>query len=173
MTGYIIVFIFILLLIIFLYITYKNKKNYQVKRDQKETFTKKEEKKSESEFIPKPIIREKINLPECLYPKFNHSRLLDMGLSPDEAKEFVSELIPQIEVQIPLIKKAMNISDFHNMERLTHSIKGSSTSVGTGGISDLLVDFNTYLKTGSELAIAEAYFNHLNHYYKELKIQYP
>jgi HPt (histidine-containing phosphotransfer) domain-containing protein len=58
------------------------------------------------------------------------------------------------------------------MERLTHSIKGSSTTVGTGGVSDLLVDFNTYLKTGRELAIAEAYLEQLKHYCEELKQQY-
>ena len=95
-----------------------------------------------------------------------------MGLSQEEAKEFVQELIPQIGAQIPLLKEAMAISDFRNMEQLTHSIKGSSTTVGTGGVSDLLADFNTYLKSGAEPAIAEAYLEHLNHYYEELKEQY-
>jgi HPt (histidine-containing phosphotransfer) domain-containing protein len=106
------------------------------------------------------------------YPQFDHSRLLKMGLSEAEAKEFVAELIPQIEAQIPLIKETISIRDFHGMERLTHSIKGSSTTVGTGGVSDLLVDFNTYLKTGRELAIAEAYLEQLKHYCEELKQQY-
>jgi hypothetical protein len=130
------------------------------------------EKKPEPEQIQKPEILIKIDLPTGNYPKFNHSRLLKMGLSEDEAKEFVKELIPQIGTQIPLIKEAMEIPDFHRMERLTHSIKGSSTTVGTGGVSDLLVDYNTYLKTGTELVISEAYFNHLNYYYEELKKQY-
>ena len=58
------------------------------------------------------------------------------------------------------------------MEELTHSIKGSATNLGTGGISDLIVDYDTYLKTGAEPAIAEAYFEHLNHYYEKLKEQY-
>jgi HPt (histidine-containing phosphotransfer) domain-containing protein len=106
------------------------------------------------------------------YPKFDHSRLMEMGLSEEEAKEFVAELIPQIGAQIPLIKEAIAISDFHDLEQLTHSIKGSSSTVGTGGISDLLDDFNTYLKTGKEPTIIEAYFEHLKHYYEELKRQY-
>ena len=131
-----------------------------------------QEKKPEPELIPEPKVTEKIDLPECNYPKFDHSRLMDMGLSPDEAKEFVAELIPQIGIQIPLIKEAMANSDFHTIERLTHSIKGSSTTVGTGGISDLLTDFNTYIKIGKEPAIIEAYIEHLNHYYEELKEQY-
>ncbi len=131
-----------------------------------------EEKRAEPELTVEPEVTEKINLPECNYPKFDHSRLMEMGLSEDEAKEFVAELIPQIEAQIPLIKEAIANSDFHNIERLTHSIKGSSSTVGTGGISDLLADFNTYIKTGKEPAIIETYIEQLNHYYEELKEQY-
>lgn len=144
-----------------------------------------QEKKSESELTPEPVVTEIktktvevtekpkiVSLSLGNYPKFDHSRLLKMGLSEEEAEEFVAELIPQIGIQIPLIKEAISTSDFRNLERLTHSIKGSSTTVGTGGISDLLVDFNTYLKTGTEPALAEAYLEQLNHYYEELKEQY-
>ena len=95
-----------------------------------------------------------------------------MGLSKDEAVDFIKELIPQIKTQIPLLKEAMEASDFHTMERLTHSIKGSSTTVGSGGVSDLLVEFNTYLKTGRELPVAEAYIKHLNHYCEALEKEY-
>ena len=197
MIGYIIISVFILIIILFVYREYKKEKKYQEERRQRHPRNKEksaieepayapeeiptqkeltekelketEEKKPKPEPIPEPAV---IDLPEANYPRFNHNRLLDMGLSREEAKEFVAELIPQIEVQIPLIKEAMQSSDFDNMERLTHSIKGSSTTVGTGGISDLLVDFNTYLKTGREPAILEAYFEHLIHYHKELKKQY-
>jgi len=95
-----------------------------------------------------------------------------MGLSDEEAKEFVAELIPQIEVEIPLIEAAIQAGDFHKIERLTHGIKGSATNLGTGGVSDLLVDYNTYLKTGTDSDIAKTYFAHLVHYTNELKTQY-
>ena len=95
-----------------------------------------------------------------------------MGLSDEEAQEFVSELIPQIEAEFPLIEEAMKTQDFHQMERLTHGIKGSATNLGTGGVSDLLTDFNTYLKAGTDTDIAQAYFEHLIHYTDELKTQY-
>ncbi len=197
MIGYIIISVFILIIILFVYREYKKEKEYQEERHQKRQGNKEKgsieepaythehiptqkelkekepvEKKPEPELIPEPIVTKKIDLPEANYPKFNHSRLLDMGLSQEDAKEFVQELIPQIETQIPLIKKAIVISDFQGMEELTHSIKGSSTTVGTGGVSDLLVDFNTYLKTGTEVIIAEAYLEHLKHYCEELKKQY-
>ena len=122
--------------------------------------------------IPKEEVKEAKKLPEANYPQFTHVRLVEMGLSDDEAKEFVTELIPQLEEQIPLIEEALNIPDFHQMERLTHSIKGSATNIGTGGVSDLLVACNTYLKEGTDIDIAKAYFKHLVHYTNELKTQY-
>ncbi len=130
------------------------------------------EQKVKSEPIPKPQVVEKIDLPECKYPKFDYSRLLKMGLGEDEAIEFVKELIPQIKTQIPLIKEAIEASDFHNIERLTHSIKGSSTTVGSGGVSDLLVEFNTYVKTEKEIPVLEAYLKHLSHYCEVLEKEY-
>ena len=127
------------------------------------------------EVEPEPeteAIKETKKLPEANYPKFTHIRLVEMGLSDEEAKEFVGELIPQIETQYPLIQKAIEELDFEEMERLTHGIKGSATNLGTGGISDLLTDYNTYLKTGTDIDIIKAYFEHLKYYNEELKAQY-
>ena len=124
---------------------------------------------------PEPKIevpKETKKLPEANYPQFTHVRLVEMGLSDEEAKEFVAELIPQLEVEIPLIEAAIQDSDFHKIERLTHGIKGSATNLGTGGVSDLLVDYNTYVKTGTDSDIAQAYLEHLVHYTNELKTQY-
>jgi HPt (histidine-containing phosphotransfer) domain-containing protein len=133
----------------------------------------KPEPKAEQKPEPKlEAVKETKKLPEANYPKFTHIRLVEMGLSDEEAKEFVAELIPQIEEQFPLIEKAMQDLDFHQIERLTHGIKGSATNLGTGGVSDLLVDYNTYLKTGTDIDIARAYFEHLEHYNNELKAQY-
>ena len=133
----------------------------------------------EPEKIPQPepkveveAEKETKQLPEANYPNFSHARLVDMGLSDEEAKEFVAELIPQIEVEIPLIEVALQGGDFHKMERLTHGIKGSATNLGTGGVSDLLVDYNTYLKTGTDIDIAKSYFEHLVQYTSQLKEQY-
>jgi len=202
MVGYIIISIFVLILVIFVYLEYKNEKKYQEERRQKHPSIKKEEKRpvtkprkvpsakeleakkeqekkrEQEKRLEEKRLEEKKPEPKSItvslgdYPKFDHSRLIEMGLSQEEAKEFVRELIPQIGAQIPLIKEAIAIPDFHEIERLTHSIKGSSSTVGTGGVSDLLDDFNTYLKSGAEPAIAEAYLEQLNHYYEELKEQY-
>jgi HPt (histidine-containing phosphotransfer) domain-containing protein len=108
------------------------------------------------------------------YSHFDHSRLLDMGLSDTEAKEFVQELIPQVETQLPLLEKALQAEepDFETMEHLTHSIKGSSTNIGTGGIADLLTDYNTYLKSGNSTVQAQAYLKALYQELERLKAQY-
>ncbi|WP_309496906.1 Hpt domain-containing protein [Sulfurovum sp.] len=128
------------------------------------------------EEIQAEVIEEEITetkeLPECKYPPFTHVRLVEMGLSEDEATEFVNELIPQLEEQIPLIEAAMSISDYQQVERLTHGIKGSATNLGTGGISDLLVEYNSYLKSGTDPDIVKAYHAHFIHYIDKLKKQY-
>ncbi|MDM5271750.1 Hpt domain-containing protein [Sulfurovum sp. zt1-1] len=112
-------------------------------------------------------------LPPCDYPPFDHTRTVEsLGLSEEEAKEFVCELVTQIDTHIPLIKKELETENFHQLEKLTHSIKGSATNLGTGGVSDLLVDFNTYLKTGTDMKIVQHYCSSLENYAQQLKDQY-
>lgn len=201
MSGAVILYIFIFIVVLLIFLEYRNEKKYQEerrKRRQEPTHKKKTtpsqapkkvtprpEVKPEVKSEPKPepkievtpepkteAVKETKKLPEANYPQFTHVRLVEMGLSDEEAKEFVAELIPQIEVEIPLIEAAIEGGDFHKMERLTHGIKGSATNLGTGGVSDLLSDYNTYLKSGTDIDIAKAYLEHLVHYTNELKTQY-
>jgi HPt (histidine-containing phosphotransfer) domain-containing protein len=141
--------------------TAKNKKEAAQRKAKEEA----ERIAAEAEELLQPI-------PE--YSHFDHSRLLDMGLSDTEAKEFVQELIPQVETQLPLLEKALQAEepDFETMEHLTHSIKGSSTNIGTGGIADLLTDYNTYLKSGNSTVQAQAYLKALYQELERLKAQY-
>jgi len=155
---------FLVLIVFVIFIEYRNEKKYQEQRRQKRSTSPKKDKQHTT--TPTP------SLPKANYVQFTHQRLIDMGLSNEESIEFVLELIPQIESQLPLIKASLSKYDYHAIERLTHSIKGSATNIGIGGVSDLLVDYNTYLKTGSDFSIAEAYFKHLIHYTNELKLQY-
>jgi len=109
-------------------------------------------------------------LPE--YPPFDHSRLIDMGLSDADASDFVKELIEQIETQIPLIEAVIAQQNFEEAEKLTHSIKGSATNIGTGGISDLIIAYNTYLKTQNDIAQIRCYQEALLEQLEKLKMQY-
>ena len=194
-----IISIFIFLVVLLIFLEYRNEKKYQEERRRKrqqttqdtKTTPSKEQKKTapkaepvvevkaapEPKEEPKPETKKEVpaetkKLPEANYPPFTHVRLVEMGLSDAEAKEFVAELIPQIETEIPLIEAAIQEEDFHKVEKLTHGIKGSATNLGTGGVSDLLTDYNTYVKTGTDADIAKAYLEHLVHYTNELKAQY-
>ncbi len=121
------------------------------------------------ESTPKPT-NAKVTLPS--YPPFDHTRLMEMGLSQEEALEYIQELIAQVETQIPLIQKALESSSFEEMERLTHSIKGSATTIGVGGIANQLIDFNTYLKSKKDIPTLQAYTKQLIEYTQQLKKQY-
>jgi len=71
-----------------------------------------------------------------------------------------------------LIEISIENTDFTELEGLTHGLKGSTTNLGTGGISDLLITFNTYLTDGTDTDIIQAYHRHFIHYLNELKKQY-
>lgn len=186
--------LFILIIVVIIFIEYRNEKKYQAKRREQRAQKKsvprklvvrkappktKVEPKPEPTPEPKPEVKvetpkviETKKLPEAKYPEFTHTRLIEMGLSEEEAKEFIAELIPQLETEIPLIEAALKEGDFHKMERLTHGIKGSASNLGTGGVSDLLAEYNTYLKTGTDSDISKAYLEHLIQYTSALKTQY-
>ncbi len=51
-------------------------------------------------------------------------------------------------------------------------VKGSATNLGTGGISDVLVDFNTYMKTDNDTSVIAGHMRNLNRALKELKEQF-
>lgn len=152
-----------LLILIYTYTKYKNTKTYQ--KDKTTTPLQHTRQKN-------PTAKSDTFSPRLNYPPFDHARLLAMGLSQEEAREFVDELILQIETQIPLIKTAIQTADFHQAERLTHSLKGAASSIGEGGISALLVDYNTYLKHGEDISVINTYFIHLKYYLDALKKQY-
>ena len=185
MLGLILLSIFVLAVLFIIVFEVRNERKYQEKRRQNlqkyddvngEKVTHFQVQKPKVDVpteVPKEEVTKKTKkLPNCTYPLFTHVRLIEMGLSDDEANEFVQELIPQLETQIPLIEEAFKKEDFHQMERLTHSIKGSATNLGTGGVSDLLVECNTYLKTGTDIDIAKVYLDSLKHYTQTLKEQY-
>jgi len=130
---------------------------------------KEQPKKAEPVQVPK---QPEEKLPTCEYPNFDHSRLIEMGLGEDDAKDFVGDLINQIDEQIPKIQDAIDDKNVEQLERLTHSIKGSSTNIGVGGVADLLVEFNTYTKSKSNINVIKEYFKQLKVYLQKLKDQY-
>ena len=113
-----------------------------------------------------------VDIPKYNYVPFDHARLVKMGFAEKEAKEFVLELIPQIASQMPPLKEAIEKKDLTIIDNITHDIKGSSGNIGSGGIADLMNDFNNYIKRDDDTEVLQAYYKHVEHYYKELKQQY-
>ncbi len=111
-------------------------------------------------------------LPKGVYPRFSNSRLLDMGLTRADADIFVHELVVQIDEHIPQIEVAIKCKSYEEIEQLTHSLKGSATNLGTGGVADALVDYNTYCKKGNDPDILSAYLEILKAYQGKLKKEF-
>ncbi len=187
-----IVSVIVLIIIVVVMKEMKNSKKYKEDREEeknsKTTSSKRGEKPSGSTRTvkpkvstpppapePEPIVEKEPEkeLPVGNYSKFDHSRIVDtLGLSEEDAGEFIGELISQVDTHIAPINDAVKTLDIEELERLTHSIKGSATNLGSGGIADLLTDFNTYLKEGEDRDVIERYAELLEEYYLKLKQQY-
>ncbi len=122
---------------------------------------------------PKEIEVPLIELPSKIYNPFSNARAVEfLGLSQEEADMFIGELIAQLDTELPHLEKAVQQKDYEKIETISHSLKGSATSLGTGGVSDVLIDFNTYIKTGNDNQIIEAHLDNLKHYLIDLKRVY-
>ena len=107
------------------------------------------------------------------YAPFTHQRLVEtMGLSHEEADEFVLELIHQLEDAIEELDKLIERGDFDRIEHVTHGLKGAATNIGSGGVADILVDYNTEMKNGKDPEAAQAYQELLKSAVSDLKIEY-
>ncbi|NPA29070.1 MAG: hypothetical protein GXO33_02680 [Epsilonproteobacteria bacterium] len=107
------------------------------------------------------------------YGLFDHSRLIEeMGLAEEEVSEFIVELIHQIEAALPDIENELKAGNREKMERITHGLKGAALNLGSGGITDLLVEYNTYLKKQGEPAVIQAFQQRLKEHLSELKTRY-
>lgn len=130
------------------------------------------------ESVPEELIEEEpvveVAVEEAYdYPEFDNTRTMEeFGLPKEEADEFIVDLIQQVEEEMPNLEDAVTANDSHKIEEISHMIKGSATNLGTGGIADVLVDFNTYMKTDSNPAVIALHMNNLRRALQELKRQF-
>ncbi|WP_201353496.1 Hpt domain-containing protein [Hydrogenimonas urashimensis] len=107
------------------------------------------------------------------YGHFSHQRLVEgMGLSSEEADEFVVELIHQLENAINDLDRALETENFTEIEHITHGLKGAALNIGEGGVADLLTEYNTYMKENHELPVIRAYQTLLKQTVSDLKVEY-
>ncbi len=107
------------------------------------------------------------------YPDFDNTRTMEeFGLPKEEADEFIVDLIQQVDEEMPNLENAVSANDSHKIEEISHMIKGSATNLGTGGIADVLVDFNTYMKTDNDPAVIAMHMKNLRYALAALKEQF-
>ena len=107
------------------------------------------------------------------YTVFDNARTMEeFGLSKEEADEFIVELITQVEDEMPALEAAVEVHDAKQIEDISHMVKGSATNLGIGGIADVLIDFNTYMKSDNDPAVVAGHMNNLRRALKELKEQF-
>ncbi|WP_345977514.1 hypothetical protein [Sulfurimonas sp. HSL3-7] len=135
---------------------------------------------AEEELLPKePFSEEPESMPEEIaedtynYPPFDNTRAMEeFGLPKEDADEFIVDLIQQIEEEMPALEVAVQAQDNKQIENISHMIKGSATNLGTGGAADVLIDFNTYMKTGNDPLVIAGHMRNLHRSLAELKEQF-
>ena len=114
------------------------------------------------------------SIPTKAYNAYDNSRAVEeMGLTQEEADDFVTELIKAIETEIPHIEKAILGSDYKRVEEIVHTITGSSSTLGSGGVSSALISFYTAVQHRDDFKTLYVHLQNLKYYIAELKKQYP
>ncbi len=114
-----------------------------------------------------------ITIPTKLYPRFDNSRAVDeMGLTQEDADAFVLELIKAIEAEIPSIDTALASGDYKSLEEIVHTITGTSSTLGSGGISSALISFYTAVQHHDSLQKLFVHQQNVKHYLSSLKEEY-
>ncbi|MGB5964208.1 MAG: hypothetical protein WBF77_05730 [Sulfurimonadaceae bacterium] len=123
--------------------------------------------------IDKKFESEDIAIPTKVYPKYDNSRAVDeMGLTQEDADSFVHDLVKAIESEIPRIEAAILSSDHKAVEEIVHTITGSSSTLGSGGVSSALISFYTAVQHRDSLQKLYIHLQNVKYYLAELREQY-
>ncbi len=112
------------------------------------------------------------SIPTKIFATYDNSRAVDeIGLTEEEADNFVLELIKALESEIPRIEEAILNSDMKTLEEIVHTITGSSSTLGSGGISSALISFYTAVQHRDSLQELYIHLQNVKYYLAELKKQ--
>ncbi len=114
-----------------------------------------------------------IVIPTKEYAKYDNNRAVDeMGLTQEEADSFVYDLVKALESEVPRIETAIKGSDYKAVEEIVHTITGSSSTLGTGGVSSALISFYTAVQHRDDFQKLYTHLQNVKYYLAELKEQY-
>lgn len=129
--------------------------------------------KEKSRPIDEQFVIDDIEIPTKRYPKYDNSRAVnEMGLTQEEADGFVHELAKAIEAEIPRIEESILGSEYKPVEEIVHTITGSSSTLGSGGIASALISFYTAVQHRDSFQKLYVHLQNVKYYLDELKTQY-
>jgi len=109
-------------------------------------------------------------IPTKQYAPYSNSRAVEeMGLTQEEADLFEKDLVTAIEAEIPKIEKAILASDYKTIEEIVHTITGSSSTLGSGGVSSALISFYAAVQHRDSFKTLYIHLQNLKYYISELK----
>ena len=125
------------------------------------------EKKKNKDF---ELPRIDVQIPTKEYPEFSNIRAVDeMGLTQKDADALVLELVKAIEAEIPRIEKALKTRELVTLEEIIHKITGSSSTLGSGGISSALISFYTAVQHHDDMNKLLIHLENVKYYLSRLK----
>ena len=114
-----------------------------------------------------------IVIPTKEYPKYDNTRAVEeMGLTQEEADNFVQDLVKALESEMPRIEVAIKGSDHKAVEEIVHTITGSSSTLGSGGVSSALISFYTAVQHRDDFQKLYTHLQNVKYYLAELKEQH-
>jgi HPt (histidine-containing phosphotransfer) domain-containing protein len=113
-----------------------------------------------------------LDIPTKQYPLYSNARAVDeMGLTQEEADAFVFDLIKAINAEIPRIEAAILGNDYNALEEIVHTITGSSSTLGSGGVSSALISFYAAVQHHDSLQKLYVHLQNVKFYLNELQEQ--
>ena len=113
-----------------------------------------------------------IEIPTKQYDIYDNSRAVDeMGLTQEEADSFVLDLVKAIQSEIPKIEASILKGDYKNVEEIVHTITGSSSTLGSGGVSSALISFYAAVQHRDRLDELYIHLQNIKYYIEELNEQ--
>jgi HPt (histidine-containing phosphotransfer) domain-containing protein len=122
---------------------------------------------------PETKQQEAITIPTKEYPPFDNSRaVIELSLSQQEADMFVGELIKAVDAEVKKLDNAIADENIREIEEITHTITGSASTIGYGGITNVLIDFYTAVQHRETYPVLKTHLANLKYYLAQLKEQH-
>ena len=113
-----------------------------------------------------------LTIPTKQYPVYDNKRAVkEMDLTQEEADGFVLDLIKAIDVEIPHVEEAIVKSDYKTIEEIAHTLTGTSSTLGSGGVSSAFIAFYASVQHRDSMQEQYVHLQNVKFYLAELKEQ--